>query len=489
MGHLFGMQVSLRPSEKRKRMMKHRFITAFAVALTGCGTVCCFAQKSSQVRIKPRLIVLTDISSLEAGIREPDDAQSMIRLLLYTNEIDVEGLIASSNLRHGQTVRPELIEKIVDAYAKVRPNLLLHDAGYPAAEHLKSLIKRGQAVADEEIPVFNSIGEGKDTEGSEWIIRMADRSDRRPLWVAVWGGSADLAQALWKVRSTRTPEETAAFVSRIRVHAIGDQDMTGPWIKSEFPDLYYITRGKGIRGIYRAGDTTLVRSGWVRHNIRQGHGALGAIYPDYSGGDIWVGALGRVTGIKEGDTPSFLGLMDNGLSRPGEPGLVNWGGPVRRDSLYRNRYVDAIDPVPGYDQDISPYLAGVYRWRPAFQADFLARLNWCVKPYAAANHAPACSERAWVEEDVKSGQEITLEATGWTDPDGDQLRYHWQFLPQEGTCTETLQLTEAASGKAAFRVPEVEEACVVHVLLTVSDDAEPSLNRYQRRIFRILPGE
>lgn len=469
--------------------MRNSFIPAFALALTISGFACTPAQESSQVRTKPRLIVLTDISSLEAGVREPDDAQSMIRLMLYTNEIDVEGLIASSSLRHGQTVRPELIGKIVDAYAKVRPNLLLHDPGYPTAEHLKSLIKRGQPIADEDVAVFNSIGEGKDTEGSEWIIRMADRSDKRPLWIAIWGGSADLAQALWKVRSTRSPEETAAFLSRIRVHAIGDQDITGPWIKSEFPGLYYITRGKGIRGIYRAGDTTLVRSGWVQRNIRTGHGALGAIYPDYNGGDIWGGTLGRVTGIKEGDTPSFLGLIDNGLSRPGETGLVNWGGPIRRDSLQRNRYVDAIDPVPGYDQDISPYLAGVYRWRPAFQADFLARLNWCVKPYAEANHAPAGSESDWVEEEVKGGQEITLEATGWTDPDDDQLHYHWQFLKKEGTYAGTLQLTENGSGKAAFRVPRVEQASTVHVLLTVSDNGEPSLSRYQRRVFRILPGK
>ena len=68
---------------------------------------------------RPRVLVLTDISSLTASVREPDDGQSLIRFLLFSNEFDVEGIIASSNMRHGQTVRPELIHQAVDAYAQV----------------------------------------------------------------------------------------------------------------------------------------------------------------------------------------------------------------------------------------------------------------------------------------------------------------------------------------------------------------------------------
>ena len=44
--------------------------------------------------IRPRVIVITDISSMQPGILEPDDTQSMIRFLLYANEVDIEGLIA-----------------------------------------------------------------------------------------------------------------------------------------------------------------------------------------------------------------------------------------------------------------------------------------------------------------------------------------------------------------------------------------------------------
>src|SRR4051794_41318314 len=76
---------------------------------------------------RPRLVVLTDISSLSAGVAEPDDGQSLIRLMLYANDFDIDGLVASSNLGHGHRVRPDLIRQVVDAYEKPRPKLLLHD--------------------------------------------------------------------------------------------------------------------------------------------------------------------------------------------------------------------------------------------------------------------------------------------------------------------------------------------------------------------------
>lgn len=451
---------------------------------------------NSAAKIKPRLIVLTDMSSLEAGTREPDDAQSMIRLMLYTNEIDIEGLIASSNLGHGQVVRPGLIKDIVDAYEKVRPNLLLHDTDYPPAAQLRRVIKSGQPVAGRDVPVLSSVGEGKDTEGSEWIIRSADKADGRPLWIAIWGGSADLAQALWKVRQTRSLEETARFIAKIKVHAIGDQDRTGPWIRSEFPGLFYITRGLGIRGMYRAGDTSMVRSGWVRQHIK-GHGPLGALYPDYNGGDIWSGRLGGVKGIKEGDTPSFLGFIPNGLNCPGRPQYVNWGGPLQQDTLNPGHYHDAIDPVAGYETDTAPYLAGVYRWRPAFQASFRARLDWCIKPYEEANHLPfrkipgrkvnRKSGAAREATRVKAGSRVILKTGAWTDPDGDSLSYNWHILREAGAYGGEITIRQTPREPTYFTAPATGKPETVHLLLTVTDNGTPFLSRYQRFIFRITP--
>src|SRR5581483_7945770 len=165
--------------------------------------------RSAQARSadRPRLVVLTDIGG------DPDDQQSMIRLMLYSNEFDIEGLIASAAGTPGElkkdVVRPELIREIVQAYGKVRDNLLQHAPGYPSEKHLLDCIKSGNPRRG-----TISIGAGKDTEGSDWIIRVVDRHDLRPVHVAIWGGSTELAQALWRVRHDRHPEEVKRFISR-----------------------------------------------------------------------------------------------------------------------------------------------------------------------------------------------------------------------------------------------------------------------------------
>src|SRR5262245_49627156 len=73
---------------------------------------------------KPRLLVLTDIGG------DPDDQQSLIRLLVHANEFDIDGLIATASGIPGElkadVVKPELIRDVVKAYGQVQPNLLKH---------------------------------------------------------------------------------------------------------------------------------------------------------------------------------------------------------------------------------------------------------------------------------------------------------------------------------------------------------------------------
>ena len=80
---------------------------------------------------KPRLIVLTDIAN------EPDDQMSFVRLLVYSNQFDLEALIAttSRHLRNGP--RPDVLLSVIDAYAKVQPNLLKHQLGFPTGRYLE----------------------------------------------------------------------------------------------------------------------------------------------------------------------------------------------------------------------------------------------------------------------------------------------------------------------------------------------------------------
>src|SRR5690349_7857329 len=97
-------------------------------------------EASAQTSKKLRVVVLTDIEA------DPDDTQSMIRFLLYCNEWDVEGLIATTSIHQQTRVAPESILKVLDAYKKVQPNLLKHEKGYPSYDQLKPLVKKGLAV-------------------------------------------------------------------------------------------------------------------------------------------------------------------------------------------------------------------------------------------------------------------------------------------------------------------------------------------------------
>ncbi|MBN9661019.1 MAG: DUF1593 domain-containing protein [Acidobacteria bacterium] len=400
---------------------------------------------------KPRVLVLTDISSLTAGVREPDDGQSLVRFLLFSNEFDVEGFVASSNLGHGQVVRPELIRQAIEGYAAVWPNLRRHLSSYPDPARLRDRVKAGQPIAGPKVPVEASVGEGKDTEGSDWIVRTAMSPDRRPLWILIWGGSADLAQALWRTR------DNVELRRKLRVHAVHDQDSTGPWIRKTFPDLFYILRGDGVRGTYRGGDTSLVSPEWVERNVRVDHGPLGALYPNYKGGDVWSGRLGAVRGVKEGDTPTFLSLIANGLNDPERLDLGGWGG----------RVVDARDAVesdadPG---DPNASMISVYRWRADWQAEFQARLDWCVRDPAKANHAPSVKLKV-------TGNR--LDARGSRDPDGDKLTYEWMIYPK-GKRKVRLE----AKGARA-RIYAEPGPGAVHVVVAVRDSGTPALTRYAR---------
>ena len=186
-------------------------------------------QIQAQETSRHRLVVLTDIEA------DPDDAQTFVRLLLYSNEIDIEGLIATTSTHQRSRVAPETLHRIIDAYAEVQQNLLNHDPDYPEAEALHALVKQG-------LPQYGmeAVGEGKDSEGSEWIIRVLEKQDDRPVWVSVWGGSNTLAQALWKIRDTKSKREVERMIAKIRVYTISDQDDSGPWMRVEFPDLFYI---------------------------------------------------------------------------------------------------------------------------------------------------------------------------------------------------------------------------------------------------------
>ncbi len=315
----------------------------------------------------PRLCVLTDIGG------DPDDRQSLIRLMVYANEFKIEGLVASAAGTPGELkksiTRPELIQEIVEAYGKVRPQLARHAEGWPETSELARKIKSGNPHRGRSF-----IGEGHDTEGSQWLIgRIDEGTPEHPLNISIWGGQTDLALALWRVKTTRSGADFTDFTKRFRVYDIADQDGIAAWMRTEFPGMSYILsnsppgrdrREATFRGMYLGGNEFLTSEAWIERNIRC-KGPLGALYP------IKTATAPNPHGcLKEGDTPSWFFFLPAGGNDPADPTKPGWGGQFAReaDGWYRD-----LPFTPEQDPR-----SLVHRWRRDFQADFAHRMAWCM---------------------------------------------------------------------------------------------------------------
>jgi len=436
---------------------------------------------------KHRLLVLTDIGG------DPDDQQSMVRLLLYANEFDLEGLIATSTRSQ---VNPDQIRKRIEAYRKVRPNLVKHAEYYPTADYLLSLVKSGVEQRN-----MTSVGKGKSTEGSRHIISVVDKKDDWPVWINVWGAPTDLAQALWDVSNSRSTEQVDAFVARLRVYDIGGQDDCGAWICHHFPEIFWLRSVDMFQAIsvrianpfpphVTGPNLETFTTEWVANNIRN-HGPLGKLYPERK----WK---------YEGDTPAFLYLLPIGLNDPEEMTQGSWGGrfncvKTKNPGSFSRKYAEsqkkfrdfsmfteAPDSWRYRSKTYNSTYAGLFRWRQAFQNDFAARMDWCVKSFEEANHPPVVKLDHQLNLKVKKGQTVKLSANGTTDPDGNTLNYKWWQYKEPGSYKGTVNIKNANKQQASFVVPDnAKKGQTIHIICEVIDNGTPPLTGYRRVIVNI----
>ena len=356
--------------------LRRLFFPLFLILIIDCTVTLKSVKADNPANKKLRVMITTDfppIGVVKSGDNvpntmksDPDDMQSMVRFLLYANEFEIEGLIATAGT-FAMTAEKKNILEVIDRYEKVYDNLKSHDSGYPTAEYLRKVTFEGRGNNNGISVKFGCgkqkyteiIGKGMDSEASNAIIAAADKPDPRPLWIGVWGGPREVAQAIWDVKNTRSEKELKAFIGKLRIHLIACQDATHEWLMDEFPDLFIVESKKTYQGMFGGSDPKSDLA-WINENIRFNHGPLCDVYPHEGMG---------CTGVCEGDSPAFLYLVsaNRGINNPEDPTQPSWGGQfVRVENT--NHYVDG------------PGGSSISRWREDYQKEFMERADWCVVP-------------------------------------------------------------------------------------------------------------
>ena len=231
--------------------------------------------KAEAAALKPRLVVLTDVSTWET-----DDSESLVRLLVHADLFEIEGIIFTTGWSLDETREDffSLIHDAIDAYEKDLPGLQkrsnqegfredesMQFLGYwPSPEYLRKRTMFGSKKRGIEY-----IGEGNESEGSRLIIREADA------------------------------DELKTFLKKVPAYTITDQDRkydgsegfeisSHQWMRREFEgDLMFLWDECAWK--YQNGTG---KNNWEQYAAHiQGHGNLGKVYPKYKYG-------------VEGDTPA-----------------------------------------------------------------------------------------------------------------------------------------------------------------------------------------
>lgn len=452
----------------------------------------------------PRIFVITDISN------EPDDQESLVRLLVHSDLYSIEGISTTTSYWLNDTTYPEHVLDVINGYANVTSNLNAHTEGtFPSASHLRSVVKAGSSTYG-----LAALKNGTLSDGAKLLVDSVNKSNET-LHVLLWGGANVLAEALNHVNRTGSKQDLDTFVSRLWVYSISDQDDAGPWIRNNFPSIPYIASihgfnsyntaawtgisGETLYGFDAGGpDTSLVNDDYIRQHFQIG--PLGAKYPNRAY-------------IMEGDSPSLLSIMPNGLNYPSNPEFGGWGGRYILSDISgaSHHYADTIDRVTGISGNmlVSNH-ATVWRWRSAYQNEMSARMQWTLSSnYSSAVHPPKVSLNGTTGTEpyplsVKPEQVVTLDASKSVNPDSNSstsLTFEWMHY-KEVTASNAYDVNTAVPqlnftclnqdcSSVQTTMPNQTLACpksncqTYHVILSVKGQSSTPITRYRRVIFEI----
>lgn len=500
-----------------------------AVWALALAVVMLVAVAPAQAQVKPRVIVTAD--------PELDDQNSLIRYLLYSSDFDTEGLIYASSQFHWRgdgkgtsfmvpgreytRLNPNpcpctswrwkegerFIDEAVEHYEQVYDNLKVHDAGYPTPAYLKSRVFEGNVEFDGDM--------SKDTAGSNRIKEVLLDDEGGPVYLLAWGGQSTIGRALKSIKQTYegTPEWPAIYAKVSRkaiIQAFGDQDnVNAQYIKPNWPEIEFRQMstsiwGYGARGAVLPADAHILNTEWMKANVSD-VGPFGSFYRVWGDGKqmvpgdvfdyfgiagktraelqamgyfVWTGPQPQGSWISEGDTSTFMNVVDNGLRAHQDASFGGWGGRNAQD----------VNPATGTPN--SNYASA--RWFGFAQRDFAARMKWSVTPtFAGANHEPVVSVNGPLNVSAAPGETVRLEGLA-TDPDGHALTFKWWQYTDADTYPGAVVLSGANSRNVSFEVPansvvppNAVPGHTIHMILEVTDDGTPALTRYQRVIVTV----
>ncbi len=496
-------------------------------------------------KLKPRAIITTDL--------ECDDMNSLIHLCLYLNEIDIDGIVYTSSqfhfngdgvhtlgevtpnyrcigeaaymthvgyphpdpeAKHLKSYRPfeaGWIESLWrNEYALAYPNLVKHNPDFPSPERLLSITKYGNIAFEGDVR--------EDTEGSDLIKEAILDKDERILYLLSWGGVNTIVRALLSIaeqyKDTDQWEEIYGLVCRkIRIlgvfDGVGQDNSYKDHAEALYPDIKILSTDFMYGGFMapvseQADCIETFQSEWLKKNIKFGHGDLMSKYGLFGDGTHYEGeadifqygkelslnwgfdAIPNITFnpydfLGEGDSGTYVLLFDVGLR-----GLENGNYGTLLGRVHEN----GRKTKKGYNF-FTGKEGNPNRFVRAYQEEWAARADWCIKPFEECNHPPVVSV---VKRDITAaaGEVILLEGSG-SDPDGDYLRPYWYVYHQGSEYSGVagdLRVWEPTRFCTHFTIPEdAKRGDYFNLILEVQDDAENPITRYAQVIVTVKETE
>lgn len=493
---------------------------------------------------RPRVVVTAD--------PELDDSNSLVRYLLHATDFRTEGLIYASSQYHwkgdgtgrkfevagreykrfGLNLCPceswrwapdeRFIHDAVDIYARVYPNLRVHDARYPAPDELRSKIRWGNVDFDGEME--------HDTEGSNLIKQLLLDDEPGPLFLLAWGGESTIARALKSIEDQYqgTPQWAAVRdeVSRKAILSTsGDQDDTGAkYITPHWPGIRTLRAGAGGVALgYGAfigaseENAPYYSVEWTRANV-SAQGPFGAHYRVWGDGKqmvkgdimdyfflsgftadelrakgyaVWLPPRPAGEFLGEGDTFTYFNLVANGLAAWMDDMPGGWGGHGLENGAPHTAPAGAMSLAGLGTRSGSRPPSPTPNFVPAAQDEFAARLRWSVTPtFAGTNHPPSVrlrsNPRVNARVNARAGETIRLEGVA-TDPDGDRLRVKWWQWEDVDTYPGRVSIANPEKLATTVQIPgDAHPGQTIHLVLEATDDGVPAMTRYQRVVLTVV---